>query len=207
MFTEADWTRVILYDSAAFPQFARRSMAQIAGELGTDGLGAMLWLIGTAPEAVRSHYVLRPMYDEADLFTAFGHDRCMAGSDATTLSTTGPLAGRFFHGAYSWAAWYISRVALGSGTLPLEEAIHRITARPCAKLGIPRRGALVPGHYADLVVFDPDRLADRTSMYEPNRPASGVRHLLVNGAITLRDETITRERGGRALQRERTFQN
>jgi N-acyl-D-aspartate/D-glutamate deacylase len=201
MFSEANWDKIVLFDSDVFPEFGRRVFTDIAAELQTDGHGAMLELIRRAPRAMREHYVLRPMYEETDLFTAFGHARCMPGSDATSLTQDGPLAGSFFHGAYSWAAWYVSRCALETSLLSIEEAIHRITALPCAKLGIPRRGSLSAGNFADVLVFEPDAFRDRTSTYEPNTVATGVRHLLVNGTITIRDHDITSLRGGRALRR------
>jgi N-acyl-D-aspartate/D-glutamate deacylase len=203
MFTEANWDNVILFDSKVFPQFARRNFSDIARELERDGMGAMLALTGMAPQVMREHYVLRPMYSEEDLFSAFGHRRCMPGSDATTLTQDGPLAGSFFHGAYSWAAWYLSRCALETSLLSLEEAIRHITALPCEKLGIPRRGSLVPGHFADVVVFDPDDFRAQATTYEPNRAATGVRHVLVNGAPAIRDYRITANRNGKALRRER----
>jgi N-acyl-D-aspartate/D-glutamate deacylase len=202
MFSEADWNNVVLFESKVFPEFGRRSFADIAHSLDTDGLGALLELIRLAPGAMREHFVLRPMYQEVDLFTAFGHARCMPGSDATSLTRDGPLAGSFFHGAYSWAAWYVSRCALQTSLLSLEEAIHRITAMPCSKLGIRRRGALKAGNFADVVVFDPEDFRDRTTTYEPNTVAGGVRHLLVNGTVTILEREVTGFRGGRAIRRE-----
>jgi len=201
MFTEANWDRVVLFDSEVFPQFSRRSLTEIAHDLQLDAMGAMLALIRMAPQVMREHYVLRPMYNDADLFSAFEHPRCMAGSDATTLSAGGPLAGSFFHGAYSWASWYLSRCVTDSGLLALEEAIHRLTALPCSKLGIPGRGAIQPGYHADIVVLELEQFREQATTYEPNRPATGVRHLLVNGVVTLEANEITGQRGGRALRR------
>jgi N-acyl-D-amino-acid deacylase len=72
---------------------------------------------------------------------------------------------------------------------------------PAERLGLTDRGVLRPGAAADVVVFDSDALTERGTTYEPNQLATGIRHLVVNGAVTLRDGELTGERSGQVLRR------
>ena len=94
-------------------------------------------------------------YTEAQQREAFGHPLCVPGSDATTMAPDGPLAGQVFHGAYTWAAWYLRFCVRDEKVLSLPEAIHRLTGAPAARLGLSGRGVLRAGAHADLAVFDP----------------------------------------------------
>jgi N-acyl-D-amino-acid deacylase len=57
------------------------------------------------------------------------------------------------------------------------------------------------GARGDVVVFDPARFAERGTVFEPNLLADGMRHVVVNGVVTLRDGELTGERGGMVVRR------
>ena len=84
--------------------------------------------------------------------------------------------------------------------LSLEEAVKRLTSDPARRIGLPGRGVLEVGAYADLNVLDAGRVSERHDV-EPNRLAIGVRHVLVNGDLALADGTLTGLRAGRVLRR------
>jgi len=123
------------------------------------------------------------------------------GSDATTMAPDGPLAGRIFHGAYTWAAWYLRFCVQQEKVLSLEEAIHRLTGAPAERLGLDRRGALRAGAYADVVVFDPVTFREEGTTFDPSRLATGMDTVIVNGAVTLSGGASTGARKGRVLRR------
>jgi N-acyl-D-amino-acid deacylase len=81
------------------------------------------------------------------------------------------------------------------------EAVHRLTGAPADRIGLTDRGVLRPGARADVAVFDPDRFAERGTVFEPNQLAEGMRHVLVNGVPALRDGARTGERAGLVLRR------
>ena len=87
------------------------------------------------------------------------------------------------------------------GTLSLESAVHRMTGMVADKLGLGDRGRLEAGCYADLVVFDPERVHDRSSYAEPRRSPVGIDHVFVNGAHTVERGAHTGARAGRVLRR------
>jgi N-acyl-D-amino-acid deacylase len=85
------------------------------------------------------------------------------------------------------------------GVLTLPEAVRRLAAFPAETLGLDRRGRLQEAWYADVVVFDPATIADRASYTDPHQYAVGVRDVVVNGTLTLRDGDHTGHFAGRAL--------
>lgn len=83
--------------------------------------------------------------------------------------------------------------------LTLEEAIRRMTSLPAQTFGFTDRGLLRPGFVADIVVFDPATVADRSTFEKPHQYSVGMRYVLVNGRLTLRDGRHTGARGGQIL--------
>ena len=82
---------------------------------------------------------------------------------------------------------------------PLEDVIRRMTSFPAANLKLAQRGSLAPGFFADVVVFDPTTIRDHATYAEPQRYATGVRDVFVNGVQVLSDGEHTDARPGRAL--------
>jgi N-acyl-D-amino-acid deacylase len=201
MFTEARWDAITLLGKSVPDAFAKRLMSDVARDMGTDPVGAVIQLIARDPLEAGQIYLLRHLYVEDDLLQAFSHPNCMPGSDATTLTPAGKQSACFFHGAFSWAAWYVRTMWKQRRVHSLEETIRRVTSLPAAIIGLPDRGTLREGLAADICVFDPDTISEAATIFEPNQEAIGVRHLLVNGAVTIADGEITGARGGRALRR------
>ena len=88
----------------------------------------------------------------------------------------------------------------GEKVIRLEEAVRRLTSLPAGNLGLDRRGRLEPGMFADVVVFDSETVADTATFEDPHRYAVGVMHVLVNGAVVLRNGEPTGALPGRALR-------
>jgi N-acyl-D-amino-acid deacylase len=122
------------------------------------------------------------------------------GSDAGSMAPKGVFLKSSTHPrAYGNFARLLGRYVREEGLLPLEEAVRRLTSFPAENLGLDRRGRLVPGYFADVVVFDPATVADRATFESPHQYAVGVRHVLVNGVVVLRDGEPTGALPGRAL--------
>ncbi len=85
-------------------------------------------------------------------------------------------------------------------TLPLHSALYKMTGMPADRIGLARRGRMVPDAVADLVVFDPDTITDRATFADPHRYAEGVRHVFVAGEAVLLSERMTGARPGRILR-------
>jgi N-acyl-D-aspartate/D-glutamate deacylase len=195
-----DWSRVVLLDLAPFPQYARRSLAEVGAERGQDPHDAALELLAAEPPGGPPFMVILHCYTPDQQAAVFGHPMCMPASDATTLAPDGPLGRSAFHGAYSWAAWFFRFMVRERRLLTPAEAVHRMCGMPADVLGLADRGRLAAGAMADVVVFDPERFGERASVFEPNRLAEGMAHVFVNGTATLAAGLPTGARAGAVLR-------
>jgi N-acyl-D-amino-acid deacylase len=84
--------------------------------------------------------------------------------------------------------------------LSLEDAIRKFTALPAQRMRLADRGVLKSGLWADLVVFDPATIADRSTFSEPNLLAAGMRWVLVNGVPVIADGKMTGAKPGQVLR-------
>jgi N-acyl-D-aspartate/D-glutamate deacylase len=191
----------VLLDSDVWPEYARRDLASVAAERGQEPLDAVYDLLLGGLDELERLMVIIHAYSEDQQREAFAHPLCMPGSDATTLAPDGRLAQAFFHGAYTWAAWFWRFMVRDEQLLTPADAIHRLTGQPAERIGLSDRGVLREGARADVVVFDPARFVERGTVYEPNQLAEGVRHVVVNGVPTLREGRLTGDRGGVVVRR------
>jgi N-acyl-D-aspartate/D-glutamate deacylase len=84
--------------------------------------------------------------------------------------------------------------------LRLEDAVRKMTSLPARRLGRYDLGLVRPGCAADLVIFDPDRIADRATFQAPHQFCAGVSHVIVNGKMVIDGGLDTGARAGRVLR-------
>ena len=123
------------------------------------------------------------------------------GSDAASQSAEGVFLKSGSHPrTYGNFARLLGRYVRDEKLISLEQAVYRLTTLPATNLGIADRGALKPGYYADVVIFDPATIADRATFEKPHQYAVGVRDVFVNGAAVLKDGEPTGTTPGRAVR-------
>ena len=94
----------------------------------------------------------------------------------------------------------IGRYAIAGKTLGVAQAIRSSTGLPADILGLPERGYIRPGFFADLALFDPDEFRDTATFEDPHQYASGLRYLLVNGEFAIDEGRVTETMAGRPLR-------
>ncbi len=125
---------------------------------------------------------------------SFGSDgKSMAPEGVFLLSATHPRA-------YGNFARLLGKYVREEEVIQLEEAIHRLTLFPAQNMKIERRGALKPGWYADIVIFDPDEVEDHSTFEDPHQLSTGMSHVIVNGVQVLRDGRHTGATPGRVVR-------
>ena len=123
------------------------------------------------------------------------------GSDADARAPEGVFLKSSTHPrAYGNVARLLGRYVRDEKLVPLAEAIRRLTSQPAENLKLRDRGRLAPGYFADIVVFDPATVADHATFESPQQFSTGVRDVLVNGAVVLRDGTHTGTFPGRVVR-------
>ena len=113
--------------------------------------------------------------------------------------TDGALHGAHPRGAGSYPR-ILGHYVREQKLLPLELAIHKMTGLPAAQLRLADRGRIAPGYVADLVVFDPATVIDRSTVEQPLEPPLGIPGVMVSGEWVVRDGAVTGRRPGRVLR-------
>ncbi len=132
--------------------------------------------------------------DEDDVQTILGHPLHIACTD-------GLLGGKPHPRLYGTFPRILGHYCRELGLLDLPEAIRKMTSAPAARLGLRDRGIVRPGMKADLVVFDPDRVIDKSTYDEPRQYPEGIQHVFVNGRHAVRDGELHEANAGRLLRR------
>ena len=135
--------------------------------------------------------------DEGDVERIMRHPMTMIGSDGRLVR---PGEGHPHPRWYGTFPRVLGRYVRDEGVLRLEEAIHKMTAQPAERIGLPERGRIAEGWFADLVVFDPARVADRATFEDPHRYPEGILYVIVNGQVTVDEGRFRDRRAGRVLR-------
>jgi N-acyl-D-amino-acid deacylase len=138
---------------------------------------------------------------EDNLQRFLGHPLGMVCSDGGAFALEGPARAGHPHprglGAFPRV---LGRYVRETHTLTLPQAVHKLSGFAASRIGLADRGRVAPGMAADLVVFDPATVADRATFAEPFQYPVGIRAVIVNGALALRDGTRMDGRHGRGLR-------
>ena len=108
--------------------------------------------------------------------------------DTHILDGTGP-----FHAS--------SASTCARGVLTFEDAVRKMTSLPADHMGMSERGVLSEGMIADIVVFDPETVVDRSTFQDPHQYPEGIDFVIINGIVAVDDGVFSDVRAGRVLRR------
>ena len=177
-------------------QFVGKRLDEIAAARGADWIETAFDLVLAERQRVGTIYFLM---DEANVrlqlqqpWMKFGTDA--GGPDpATARGLTHPRA-------YGTFTRILGRYVRDEQVIPLEDAIRKMSSAVTTRLGIQDRGVLREGMFADIVIFDPNRVADVATFEAPHQVSVGVRDVFVNGVPVVRNAVHTGAKPGRALR-------
>jgi len=190
------WDRLVVAAHSPTPEHTGKSLARIAAEAGGSPVDVMFDLLVADPfTSVIGHGML-----EEDVRTILAREDVMVASDGLALSPGGPLGAFNVHPRYYGTfprvlGHYVREERL----LPLEAAVRKMTSLPAERFGLVDRGRIAKGAFADLVVFDADRVSDRATFETPHAFAEGIDAVVVNGRVAWDGRPGVR--AGRVLRR------
>ena len=122
-------------------------------------------------------------------------------SDGQSLAPEGVFLKSNTHPrAYGNFARLLGKYVRDEKVIPLEEAVRRLTSFPAGNLRIEKRGLLTPGFYADIVIFDPEKVQDHSTFDKPHQYSTGMSHVFVNGVQVLKEGEHTGATPGRVVR-------
>jgi len=141
------------------------------------------------------------MMNEKDVQTALREPWLDIASDGSSLSSEGLLAAGHPHPRnYGTFPRILGHYVRDEKVLTLEDAVRRMTSLSAQRLGLKDRGLLREGYWADVVVFDPNRITDRATFSSPKQYPDGINYVLVNGRVVVDRGNHTTERPGVVLR-------
>jgi N-acyl-D-amino-acid deacylase len=194
------WDGVVLVNArnAANARFEGRSIVSIARELGKTEADAAWDLVAEGDGRVMAIF---HMMSEADIETALRFPWISIGSDAGAALEPGAadVLGLPHPRSYGTFPRVIRRYVLERGILSLPEAIRMMTSWPATRMRLDERGVIRKGMWADVVIFDLDRLDDRATYEQPVLFPEGIDYVLVNGQVVIEQGRHTGARPGHVL--------
>ncbi|WP_435356177.1 N-acyl-D-amino-acid deacylase family protein [Emticicia sp. SJ17W-69] len=122
-------------------------------------------------------------------------------SDAASMAPEGVFLKSSNHPrAYGNFARLLGKYVRDEKVITLQEAVRKLTSLPCDNLKIQKRGRLKAGNYADIVIFDPQKIQDKATFEKPHQLSEGMIHVLVNGQQVLKDGVHTGVKSGRFVR-------
>ena len=175
-----------------------KRVSEIARERGKDELETLLDIIVADRGQTGAIYF---MMNEDDLRAALREPFVSVCTDSGARAADGPLSGSKSH-PRGWGSYprILSRYVRDERLLTLEQAVHKMTGRPAARVGLKDRGILRAGAYADITVFDPARVRDLATYDQPNQYPEGIEYVVVNGQLEVDGGQRTHANAGRPLR-------
>ena len=193
-------------DGVLLVSFRQDSLRYLIGRT----LGAVAKMRGTSPEETAMDLVIQDDSRVGCVFFSMSEEnvrRAVAipwvsfGSDGGSYATEGVFLRSGTHPrAYGNFARLLGKYVREERVIPLAEAIRKLSLLPATNLGLERRGALRPGWYGDIVVFDPAAVADRATFERPHQYSVGVKDVFVNGVQVLASGEHTGATPGRFVR-------
>ncbi len=188
---------LVSFKSEALKPLTGKTLAEVARARGRDPVETIMDLVLEDRSRIGTVYF---MMSEENIKKQIRRPWVSFGSDAASMAPEGVFRKSSTHPrAYGNFARLLGKYVREERIIPLAEAVRRLSGLPATNLGLDRRGFLKEGMFADVVVFDPQTIADRARFENPHQYAVGVRDVFVNGVEVLRGGEHTGAKPGRAL--------
>jgi N-acyl-D-amino-acid deacylase len=192
--SDRSWGTIVIGSTNA--PFRGMPLEQAAITLGMEPVDAALHLIET--DNLMTSAFFQGM-SEDNLWRILAEPWVMIGSDASLRAPWGPLSIDYPHPRAYGSFPRFLRAAIDGKTVPLPDAVRKMTSLPATQFSLEGRGTLKRGAFADITVVDPARLRDNASYANPHCFAEGITDVLVNGIPVLSGGQLTGQRTGRWL--------
>ncbi len=188
-----DWNRVVIGQAgdARYAKHVGKSVAELATLCQEDPWDTFFQLVQTGA------FALPQSMSEANVIRAMQSGMVSFCTDVGPADRSSIAAHPRAFGAFPRV---LGRYVRELGSLSLEQAVAQATSQAANELLVRDRGRIAEGLVADLVLFDPDRIADRATFAAPRELSVGVQYVFVNGQLVLTQGVYTGKRPGTVLR-------
>jgi N-acyl-D-amino-acid deacylase len=190
-YVEWESIKISSVEGEKYQTWVGKSVAEIAGRQGKDPAEMAFDIL--LEEEGRVGMIIFSM-DEEKMVMGLRHP-------LGTICTDGLLGGRPHPRVYGTFPRVLGKYVRERKDLSLEEAVRKMTSLPARRLGLKDRGVVAEGKAADLVVFEPESVIDRATYENPRQYPVGIRHVIVNGVLSVENGKFTGQLGGRVIKK------
>lgn len=196
------WDKVIISSviSESNKQFEGKSILDGAKETEKDPYDFMRDLLIEEKNRVG---MVTFMMKEENLKKILAHPLVGVGTDGSAIAPYGPLGrGKPHPRHYGTFPRVLGKYLREEKIVPLPEMLKKITSLPAEKFGFEKRGALQNSYFADIVVFDEDKVIDKATWVDPHQYPVGIEYVIVNGQIVIERGKHTGNLPGKVLRKQ-----
>ncbi len=176
-----------------------KTISEISQELNKPPLETVFDLL--IEEETRVDIFLFSMCEE-NLESILGWDFVFAGSDSSLRTNHGILSeGKPHPRSYGTFSRILGRFCREKKLFSEEKAIQKMTGLPAQKVGLYKRGLIKEGYFADITIFHPEKIIDKSTFTEPHQYSEGIEYVIINGKITVKNGKHTGATYGRILRK------
>ena len=187
----------MLIISNEFPEWEGKTVQQIAEEAGWTLAITLIKILSRNTEMWMVYHCI----DEADIDTAIIWPNAMICTDSWSHPINAPVKIGVPHPrSYGAFTQFITDYVKLKKMLPFEEAVRKMTKLPATFFNIANRGEIHEGSFADLILFDFERIEPKATYTDPCQLSKGVIHLWVNGELLIEDGIINNKYPGRVIR-------
>ena len=189
----------LLITAAKVTDIVGKTISEIAASAGISNEEALLQIVRSNQGRVT---ITGHTISQRNIEAAVMSDYSFVASDGAGYGQEEIKTGNLVHPrSFGTFPHFLHRFVDDLEKIEIEQAIKKITSGPAEKLGLAKRGALVKGNYADIVVFDPNTLKDRATYKDPFRFPAGIAWVIANGKVLVENGKFLGERQGRVLRK------
>jgi N-acyl-D-amino-acid deacylase len=189
---------LLSFSNDSLKRFTGKTLAEVSKIYGKSPEETAMDLVAADSTRVGTAYF---MMSEENVKRQIALPYMSFGSDAGSPAAEGVFLKSSTHPrAYGNFSRLLGKYVRDEKVIPLEEAIRKLTSLPASNLKIKKRGSLLPGYFADVVIFDPTKIKDNATFEKPHQYSTGMVHVFVNGVPVLKDGEHTNEKPGRVVR-------
>ncbi len=197
---DGDWNGVLISSvgKEEFKHYQGKTIQQLSEEFGMDGFETSVKVIMDNENQVM---MMGFGMEENSTEKILAHPAVMISSDAGSHAPYPPMNREIAHPrAYGTFPRAISKYVRERKICSLEEMIKKMTSMPADKLGIKERGRIAEGYFADIVIFDFNKIQDKATFTEPHQYPDGIPYVIVNGEIVIANSEHTGSLPGKVIK-------
>lgn len=197
---DGDWNGVLISSVGKdeFKHYQGKTIQQLSNDFGMDGYDTSVKVILDNENQVM---MMGFGMEEKSTEKILAHPNVMISSDAGSHAPYPPMNREIAHPrAYGTFPRAIAKYVRERKICSLEEMIKKMTSMPADKLGIKFRGKIKKGYFADIVIFDFDKIQDKATFTEPHQYPDGIPYVIVNGEMVIANSAHTGAMPGKVIR-------